>query len=235
MNNIAKTLNIYLIAEMQRSAIDKSFDYMIYIEDRKIKIIPNGTETIFTDVYLSNEFVTANNEEEFIKIFGINLTANIELHGTENDDYHVNVDDLGQIVITLDINLEDTNSFGEFIEVVENKEIDLITEEDLAQYIDTAETLEEIPDTSSVEAEVLTEAELSDEEGPEWVITYSLNTKNESLNEDTGSEVSNTAVITAPDIQTAIKYAEQNARVQAKENNNWVDAEVISVKKKAEA
>lgn len=232
MNKIAKTINIYLIAEMQRLDMNKSFDYMTYIEDRKIKIIPTGVDAQFTDVYLSSEFVTANNEEEFIKIFGINLTANIELNGTENDDYHVTVDELGQIIITLDVNLENTNSYGEFVEVIENKDIDLVeeAEKQLGEFVDKEA---EEPDIESVTAEVLTEAELEDEEGPEWLITYSLDTTNESLTEAEETEApEHTDTITAPDIETAVKYAEQNARVKAKEDSRWADAEVVSIKKK---
>ena len=233
MNKIAKTINIYLIAEMQRPDLSSSFDYMTYIEDRKIKIIPSGPETIFTDVYLFPEFVTAVNEEEFIKIFGINLSANIELNGTENDDYHVIVDELGQIVITLDVNLEDTNSYGEFVEVIENKDIDLVeaAEEELSKPLDSEETEE--PEISSVTAEVLTEAELEDEEGPEWIIHYDLGATNESLTEAEDSEMpEHVDTIIAPDIETAVKYAEQNARIKAKEDARWTDAEVVSIKKK---
>lgn len=229
MNKIAKTINIYLITEMQRVDMTKSFNYMIYIEDCKIKIIPTGVDTRFTDVYLASEFVTANNEEEFIKIFGINLTANIELNGTENDDYHVTVDELGQIVITLDVNLEDTDSYGDFIEVIENKEADLVVES-----IEDKENVEE-PDIESISAEVLTEAELDDEEGPQWVVNYDLNITNESLNEADEVDVaesSTTDIITAPDIETAVKYAEQNARLKAREDSKWSDAEVVSIKKK---
>ena len=234
MNKIAKTINIYLIAEMQRPDLSASFSYMTYIEDKKIKIIPTGTETVFTDVYLSSEFVSISNEEEFIKIFGINLSAAIELNGTENDDYHVTVDELGQIVITLDVNLEDTNSYGEFVEVVENKDADLVVEE-LAETApeDVEETSEEEPDISSVTAEVLTEAELEDEEGPEWVVHYDLDGVNESLTESEDTITpEHVDTITAPDIETAVKYAEQNARVKAKDDAKWADAEVISIRKK---
>lgn len=232
MNKIAKTINIYLIAEMQRAELNHSFAYTPYIEDRKIKIIPNGTETVFTDVYLSPNFVTVDNEEEFIRICSINLSANIELNGTENDDYHVTVDELGQIVITLDVNLEDTNSYGEFVEVIENKDIDLVeeAEKQLGEFVDKEG---EEPDIESVTAEVLTEAELEDEEGPEWLITYSLDTTNESLTEAEETEApEHIDTITAPDIETAVKYAEQNARVKAKEDSKWSDAEVVSIKKK---
>lgn len=230
MEKIAKTINIYLIAEMHRPDMNSSFAYMTYIEDRKIKIIPTGLNTEFTDVYLSSEFVTANNEEEFTKIFGINLSANIELHGTENDDYHVSIDDLGEIIITLDINLEDTNSYGEFIEVIENDSADLVVENiDLTAEKDSKEEL----DLESISAEVLTEAELEDEEGPQWVIHYDLKATNESLTEaedDTTPEHIDTII--APDIETAVKYAEQNARVKSKDDPKWNDAEVISIKKK---
>lgn len=177
MNKIAKTINIYLIAEMQREDLTKSFSYMIYIEDRKIKIIPTGINTQFIDVYLSPEFVTANNEEELLKIFGINLSANIELNGTENDDFHVTIDELGQIVITLDVNLEDTDSYGEFIEVVENKDIDLITEAE-TQPLDDIDTDEkEEVDVSSIEAKVLDEGfvdveQMLSELTKEWSLSH---------------------------------------------------------------
>ena len=41
-----------------------------------------------------------------------------------------------------------------------------------------------------------------------------------------------TDIITAPDIETAVKYAEQNARIKAKEDPKWHDAEIVSIKKK---
>ena len=233
MNKIAKTINIYLIAEMQRPRLSASFDYMIYIEDKKIKIIPTGSETIFTDVYLSSEFVTVSNEEEFIKIFGINLSANIELNGTENDDYHVAVDDLGQIVITLDINLEDTNSYGEFVEVIENKDIDLVEEAEkkLGEFIDKEEIAPESIDTESITAEVIEEDIDDTEDDPEWLVTYDIH---EALTEAEGEESpSNMHIINAPDIETAVKYAEQNARIKAKEDDKWQDAEIVSIKKKS--
>ena len=226
MNKIAKTINIYLIAEMPSLDAEGPFKCMPYIEDRKIKII---NKIPFTDAYLQPEYTDIDTTDDLIRKVSINLSTNIELHGTENEDFHVTVDALGQIVITLDVNLEDTNSYGEFIEVIENKEADLVVES-----IEDKKNTEE-PDIESISAEVLTEAELEDEEGPEWLVNYDLNIINESLNEaDEVDEIesSTTDTITAPDIETAVKYAEQNVRIKAKEDSKWSDAEIISIKKK---
>ncbi len=232
MNKIAKTINIYLIAEMQRPDMTVPFAYLNpYIQNKMIKICPAEEAVAFTDVYLSPEFVTADNEEEFIDIFGINLSANIELTGTENDDFIVRINELGEIEIELEVNLEDTNSYGEFVTVIENEDIDLVVEE-LGETEETQESSSEESDITSVTAQVLTEAELEDEEGPEWVVHYDLNSTNESLTEAEELEDSTSDIITAPDIETAVKYAEQNARVKAKEDPKWSDAEVVSIKKK---
>lgn len=232
MTMLAKTINIYLIAEMQRPEMTTSFSYLKpYIEDRKIKITPQDSSVTFTDVYLASEFVTADNQEEFIRIFGINLSANIELHGTENEDFIVRINDLGEIEINLEINLEDTDSYGEFVAVAENKDIDLVEEEAETDAELSAEFNENL-DSESVTAEVINEAELDDEEGPSWVINYSLSETNESLTEDEQIDSTISDIINAPDIETAVKYAEQNARIKAKDDPKWHNAEVISIKKK---
>ena len=227
MTMLAKTINIYLIAEMQRPDMTIPFAYLKpYIEDKKIKITPHDSSVTFTDVYLASEFVSADNQEEFIRIFGINLSANIELHGTENEDFTVRINDLGEIEINLEINLEDTNSYGEFVAVAENEDIDLVEQSE------THSDIEEEPGIESVSAEVITEAELDDDDGPSWIISYSLSNTNESLNEEEEIDSNITDIITAPDIETAVKYAEQNARIKAKEDPKWHDAEVVSIKKK---
>lgn len=205
-----------------------------YIQNKMIKICPAEEVVEFTDVYLSHEFVTVDNEEEFINIFGINLSANIELTGTENDDFVVRVNELGEIEIELEVNLEDTNSYGEFVTVIENEDTDLVVEE-LSETgaEEVEEPSDEESDISSVKAEVLTEAELEDEEGPEWIVHYDLDSTNESLTEsEDDAAPEHVDTITAPDIETAVKYAEQNARMKAREDSKWSDAEVISIKKK---
>lgn len=74
------------------------------------------------------------------------------------------------------------------------------------------------------------EEDLGDEdEGPAWVVVYDLD--NGELTEDIESE-SNSEVIYAPDIETAVKYAEQNARIKARENPDWKSAEVVSIQRK---
>lgn len=231
MNKIAKTINIYLVAVLPRLDTESIFKYIPYIEDRKIKIINN---TPFIDAYLQPEYTDIDITDNLTRKVSINLSANIELHGTENEDFHVMVDELGQIVITLDVNLEDTDSYGEFVEVTENKDVDLVIEniENTPETETTGnENSDNEPDAESVTAEVLTEAELSDEEGPQWIIQYDLGSTNESLTEDEEPVSNNIDTITAPDIETAVKYAEQNARIKAKEDDRWLTAEIIQIKK----
>lgn len=84
---------------------------------------------------------------------------------------------------------------------------------------------------SSTVTEALTEAEeiASDEEGEPWTVKYSFEV-DESLQEES-SVSSNTYTLTAKDATDALKYAEQFARMQARENDTWKSAEVVSIQK----
>ena len=263
MTNIAKTINMYIIAEMYRESPDASFDYLspIISEDGKqIYVLPKDARCAFIDSYLSDSFVEVDNIEDNLRIFGLNLSVNIEMIDTENDNFYIEpCDELGELVIKLDANLESEAGSAKFIDpIAVNTKVDLV--EEVEAEVDnkdeeaenaTENTSEESPvendpeldnsndsdkpDTSSIHADVLIEADLSDEEGPEWIITYDLKSTNESLTEDEETESDNVDVITAPDIESAAKYAEQNARIKARENPSWNSAEVISIEKKVSA
>lgn len=238
MNKIAKTINMYIIAEMHRTSTTASYEYQKpTIVNNKIIIVPTDPETSFIDAYLSDSFVSVDNIEDNLRIFGINLSVNVELTDTADDNFHIEqITDLGEIVIALDANDADHEGSAIFVEpVTVNLETDLVVEEaENASEVESEADKPSAEDIEEIEAEVLTEAELSDEEGPQWLITYELNPVTESLTEnESDDQASNTAIITAPNIESAAKYAKQNAILKARDNDSWADAEIISIEKKS--
>lgn len=83
----------------------------------------------------------------------------------------------------------------------------------------------------SYTSENLTE-DIGDEDEPAWKVTYELPI-NEAIESQEISEEDNVDIVHAPDAETAVKYAEQNARIKAKEDSRWIDAEVIGVQKQS--
>lgn len=243
MDKIASTVNMYIIAEMIREEETASFDYYDpFIENNKIKILPKDNRTYFSDAYLWHEFVDKDNIEDLKRICGINLSANIELVDTENDNFNISANDFGELVISFEANSDEELGNVTIAGVMLNSGADLVNENmheepetavDDLEADNTAEVEPEDnkPDTSNIEAEVLTEDE-NPEEGPAWVVTYSLDTMRESLNEEEEVDPQHQAVIHAPDIETAAKYAEQQARMNSREHSSWSNAEVVSIKKK---
>lgn len=76
---------------------------------------------------------------------------------------------------------------------------------------------------------VLTESE--EEDGYEWAVIFHLPNKNEEY-DDTFENTQEEAIIVALDADEAVKYAEQYIRVQQKENDEWQDAEILSITRK---
>lgn len=72
------------------------------------------------------------------------------------------------------------------------------------------------------------EDEESTEDGIEWSVQFQLNLVDDyddNMDQDSIEEV----IISAPDFDTASKYAQQYARQQAHEDSRWNEAEVISI------
>ena len=70
------------------------------------------------------------------------------------------------------------------------------------------------------------------EEGPEWSVIVQLS--DDTIDDDFDDEnASEEVIINAPDIDTAIKYAQQYVRKMQKSEDTaeqWVDAEIISIR-----
>ena len=236
MEKIADTLNMYIIAEMTRINESASFDYYEpFIENNQIKVLPKDDNTYFSDAYLWPSFVESDNVEDYKRIFGLNLTVNVEYIDENNCDYRVSTNDFGELIISFDANDENPSVIIAGVSMNTNavleEELEETDAEDSSAESEEAEAEEVAPDTSSIEAQVLTEDEMP-EEGPAWIVTYDLNSVTEALNEDEEENSTHQEVIVAPDIETAVKYAEQNARIQGRENPNWHGAEIVSIKKK---
>lgn len=67
-------------------------------------------------------------------------------------------------------------------------------------------------------------------DGPEWLVRIKLveDEYDDSLSEDSTQEV----VLTAPDFDTAVKYAQQYIRKQSHDDPAWFDAEILSINKR---
>ena len=230
MEKLARTVSIHAICEMELiNNKESSFDYNVDLDldgTGVIILTPHDTNTIFRDAYLISSFDTTDIKTDYSRTFAINLVANMELIGTEDDDYEIGIDDVGQVTITPYAALDGVEGDAKFVSFEIEQNAALVTEE-----LDEAsqEVVEE-PDIESISAEVINEAEdPEDSEDPEWHITYEFPIT-EAL-EDNTEEASNVATIHAPDAETAIKYAEQHARIQAKDDPKWQSAEVIAIRK----
>lgn len=403
MKKLAKTISIHAICEMELIDNNKesSFDYNVALDldgTGQIIITPIDSNTTFRDAYLTSDFDNTDIKFEFSRIFAINLVANMELIDTEDDDYQIDIDDIGQVVITpcaaldgipgdakfvsfkiekdsalvtedvnKDSNEENSNSViaqvldesaysdseieemliditnnwsedhgqieTEFIEeykkaldilekhynrveavgergglhVIEYKDpkesrliegtlelpfdqesarefdrfmatpqpkktamnklkvifFDDILLDEIYELDDDADIRETVKNrltdilsnydkdksdfkieldsntrrildnalNKSYTSEDLTE-DIGDEDEPAWKVTYELPI-NEAIESQEISEEDNVDIVHAPDAETAVKYAEQNARIKAKEDPRWIDAEIIGVKKQS--
>ena len=73
---------------------------------------------------------------------------------------------------------------------------------------------------------------VEDEPEIEWEITYDLPITESVDDEIEASDKPNTYIMNAPDVETALRYGEQYARILAKNNPKWNSAEIISIKKR---
>ena len=92
MENLAKTLSIHLVVEMEafKEFTDKSFDYNIALDldgTGEIKITPISANVSFIDAYLISEYSDLDIINDNSRTKAINLVANIELTDTLDDDY----------------------------------------------------------------------------------------------------------------------------------------------------
>jgi hypothetical protein len=86
--------------------------------------------------------------------------------------------------------------------------------------------------TPKNQPELTEDAEIGDEEGDTWQVKYELGVT-ESLNESddqVGGEDKSVTVI-APDAETALRYAEQHAKMKREENPEWGSAQVVALTK----
>ena len=244
-NEIAKTIDIHLIAELRKYEPQASFNLGEPIfEEKLIRIMPEDVNTQIVDVWLSPEFTDYDEAEGLEAIKSINISANILLDGTDNDNFDVYVDDLGSIVLMLEAAKDSwTEGNAKFAAVTDHEDVELQVE-NLSETEENSENSNE-PEVIEVDAKVVDENENSlenlqeekklneadEEEGPAWIIEYEFDSLSESLHED--EEPSNIAreVIHAPDLETAVKYAEQNARMKSRDSRKWLDAEITSIKK----
>ena len=231
MDKLAKTISIHAICEMELINNNKasSFDYNIDLDldgTGVIILTPLDANTTFRDAYLISSFDDIDIKTDYSRTFAINLVANMELTNTEDDDYEIGIDDVGQVTITPYAALDGVEGDAKFVSFEIEKDSSLVTE-DVEE--DDADKIEE-PEIEITDAEVLDE-DLGEEDDPAWEITYDIPIT-EDLEDDIENEPSdNTEIIHAPDAETAVKYAEQNIRVKAKDDNKWEDAEIIQIKK----
>ena len=67
--------------------------------------------------------------------------------------------------------------------------------------------------------------EADETDGPQWVVQFSLSSDYDDTFDTDMSEIT----IIAPDIETAMKYAQQYIRKQQLENDQWKTAEIVSI------
>lgn len=226
MEKLAKTISIHAICEMELINNNKasSFDYNIDLDldgTGVIILTPLDTNTTFSDTYLISSFDDTDIKTDYSRTFAINLVANMELTNTEVDDYEIGIDDVGQITITPYAAFDDVEGDAKFVSFEIEDDSTLVTEE-------LEEKSAEELGNKSITADVIEEA-VDEEEGLEWKITYELPIV-EDL-EDNSEKPANVEIIHAPDAETAAKYAGQHARIMAKEDPKWTEAEIISIQK----
>lgn len=230
MEILAKTISIHAICEMELiNNKASSFDYNIDLDldgTGVIILTPLDANTTFKDAYLISAFDDTDIKTDYSRTFAINLVANMELTNTEDDDYEIGIDDVGQVTITPYAAFDGVEGDAKFVSFEIEKTSSLITEEADSDIDDKSEET----DLEDVSAEVLDE-DIGNEEDPAWEITYDLPIT-EDLEDDLENEpLDNIEIIHAPDAETALKYAEQNARIKAKEDDKWSSAEIIQIKK----
>ena len=77
-----------------------------------------------------------------------------------------------------------------------------------------------------VRTHVTMNEDITEEVETEWVVLFQLTAdETDDSFESTNEEIS----LTAPDIETAVKYAQQYIRKQSIENDRWKEAEILSI------
>lgn len=171
MEKLAKTISIHAICEMElinnKSA---SFDYNIDLDlegTGTIILTPHDSNVTFRDAYLISNFDNTDIQNDYSRIFAINIVANMELVDTEDDDYQIDIDDVGQVVITPYAALDGVAGDAKFVSFEIEKDSSLVTE-------DVNKDSDE-ENSESITAQVLDESAYSDSEIEEMLIDITDN------------------------------------------------------------
>lgn len=172
MNKLAKTISIHAICEMELINNNKSasFDYNVDLDldgTGTIILTPHDSNITFRDAYLISSFDNTDIQNDYSRIFAINIVANIELIDTEDDDYQIDIDDVGQVVITPYAALNGVPGDAKFVSFEIEKDSSLVTEDV------NKDSNEENSDP--VTAQVLDESAYSDSEIEEMLIDITDN------------------------------------------------------------
>lgn len=168
MDKLAKTISIHAICEMELINNNKasSFDYNIDLDldgTGVIILTPHDANTTFKDAYLISSFDSTDIKTEYSRTFAINLVANMELINTEDDDYELGIDNVGQVVITPYAALSGVPGDAKFVSFEIENDSSLITEDANEENSD------------SITAQVLDESVYSDSEIEEMLIDITDN------------------------------------------------------------
>lgn len=172
MDKLAKTISIHAICEMELINNNKSasFDYNIDLDldgTGTIILTPHDSNVTFRDAYLISSFDNTDIQNDYSRTFAINIVANMELIDTEDDDYQIDIDDVGQVVITPYAALDGVSGDAKFVSFEIEKDSSLVVE-DVSE-----DSTEENPDP--ITAQVLDESAYSDLEIEEMLIDITDN------------------------------------------------------------
>ena len=130
-NKVAHTITINLICEMKSYDGSNDFDYDVKPDldgSKEIKLTPINQNTSFTDVDIVDKFVKHDSVNGDMREFTTSITANLELVDTDDNDFYVSINDIGEAVITPYAALDGTAGDGWFSSCTENKDAILVTE-----------------------------------------------------------------------------------------------------------
>lgn len=182
MDKLAKTISIHAICEMELINNNKksSFDYNIDLDldgTGQIILTPLDPNTTFRDVYLISTFDDTDMQNDYSRTFAINIVANMELIDTQDDDYQIDLDDLGQVVITPYAALDGVAGDAKFVSFEIEKDSSLVTEDIDDIQSDPADSIQDSgdSDTPDIEARVIDESAYSDSEIEEMLIDITDN------------------------------------------------------------
>ena len=134
MDKLAKTISIHAICEMELINNNKasSFDYNIDLDldgTGVIILTPLDANTTFKDAYLISSFDDIDIKTDYSRTFAINLVANMELTNTEDDDYEIGIDDVGQVTITPYAAFDGVEGDAKFVSFEIEKDSSLVIED----------------------------------------------------------------------------------------------------------